>query len=373
MMKLLRVESNGFKNTEEGFTIDFVAKSRVTSEDKEYELMEIADGLFVSNVAGIVGKNASGKTTAIELLDCCYSILSEFSLENKPYSYENIELTMYFYHENFVYRYDTLLHSDPNFGHKAIFEKQILKRKPYFKSKRKGIYESTGYEEITAPGALPEDTSILFFILQKKETRAVYFDCMGKGVDTYSLLFKALKKYGISSQTLLLILQLFDESIAGLEMVDEHNYRLITQSDERVLSDKELIYTLSSGTTKGVLLYTMMVASLQQGFTLLIDEVENHFHKTLVDNMVSLYKDRSVNRKQASLVFTTHYCELLDMFGRQDNIWICQAHTKIHLLCMATAFHVRQELVKSKQFYQNTFHTAVDYENLMLLKKELLT
>ena len=44
-------------------------------------------------------KNASGKTTALELLDCCYDILGKFSLENKHYSYEGIKLEIIFFHE----------------------------------------------------------------------------------------------------------------------------------------------------------------------------------------------------------------------------------------------------------------------------------
>lgn len=95
---------------------------------------------------------------------------------------------------------------------------------------------------------------------------------------------------------------------------------LFTDDGERVMSDTQLIYFLSSGTTKGILLYTLMVASLKEGFDLLIDEVEKHFHKTLVENMISLYRDKSVNRNNATLVFTTHYCEVLDLMGRQDGV-----------------------------------------------------
>ena len=42
-MKLLRVVASNFKNCCDNFTIDFIAKSRKTSEDKEYELQEIAE------------------------------------------------------------------------------------------------------------------------------------------------------------------------------------------------------------------------------------------------------------------------------------------------------------------------------------------
>ena len=370
-MKLLRVKASHFKNCRDDFTIDFIAQSKKTAEDKEYELQEIADSLYVFNTAAFIGKNASGKTTAIELLDCCYSILGDFRLEGKKYSYENITLEMIFYHENYIYRYRTVLHEDSALGNKAIFSNQTLERKKYAKTSIKNIYEDDQFKPVSGIGILPEDTSIVFFVLKKKETRAVYFDSNGEGTDTYQLLFKALKSYSISGEYLTNIIKIFDETIRGLERIDDHNYRLIYQDKEQVLSDKELIYLLSSGTTKGLLLYILVVASLQNGFDLLIDEVENHFHKTLVENMISLYKDKTVNRKNATLIFTTHYCEVLDLFNRQDNIWISKSDGQVYLSNMYKDYNVRPELLKSRQFYNNAFQTSVNYDELMNLKRKL--
>lgn len=370
-MKLLRVKASHFKNCRDDFTIDFIAQSKKTAEDKEYELQEIADSLYVFNTAAFIGKNASGKTTAIELLDCCYSILGDFRLEGKKYSYENITLEMIFYHENYIYRYSTVLHEDSALGNKAIFSNQTLERKKYAKTSIKNIYEDDQFKPVSGIGILPEDTSIVFFVLKKKETRAVYFDSNGEGTDTYQLLFKAMKSYSISGEYLTNIIKIFDETIRGLERIDDHNYRLIYQDKEQVLSDKELIYLLSSGTTKGLLLYILVVASLQNGFDLLIDEVENHFHKTLVENMISLYKDKTVNRKNATLIFTTHYCEVLDLFNRQDNIWISKSDGQVYLSNMYKDYNVRPELLKSRQFYNNAFQTSVNYDELMNLKRKL--
>ncbi len=98
----------------------------------------------------------------------------------------------------------------------------------------------------------------------------------------------------------------------------------------------------------------------------------HHFHKTLVENMISLFKDSSVNKYAATLIFTTHYCELLDLFNRQDNIWIAKAQDKVVLQNMYDVYNIRPELLKSRQFYNNTFDTSVNYEDLMALKKELM-
>ena len=374
-MKLLRVVASNFKNCCDDFTIDFIAKSRKTSEDKEYELQAIADDLHAFNTVAFVGKNASGKTTAVDLLDCCYSILGDFCVENKHYRYDGIKLEIIFYHEGFIYRYRTELGSSTTLSNKASFINQTLEQKKYYKSKLKSIYMDDDFEPVSNISALPEDTSITFFVLKKKETRAIYFDCDGEGVNTYQLMFKALKKYDIPLTTLSHILRIFDENISEISMKDEHNFRLKFEGDQpkdQVMSDKELLYFLSSGTTKGMLLYTFVVASLKYGFDLIIDEVEDHFHKTLVENMLSLYKDKSVNRHNATLIFTTHYCEVLDLFNRQDNIWISKANGKVSLSNMYDDYDLRPELLKSKQFYNNAFQTSVNYEDLMKLKKELM-
>lgn len=78
--------------------------------------------------------------------------------------------------------------------------------------------------EIT--GELPEDTSILFFILKKKTTRAIYFDSFGNGIDTYRLIFATMKDFHINPNFLAKVISIFDENITNLQMQDEHNFKL---------------------------------------------------------------------------------------------------------------------------------------------------
>ena len=369
-MKLLRVKASGFKNCEDDTIIDFVAKSKKTAEDKEYELQEIASDLYTYNTMAFIGKNASGKTSAIELLDCCYSILSNFRLHSIHYNYDNIKLEIMFFESGYIYKYQKVLKADNALSNRALFTEQHIYKKKYYKSKAKSIFED-GFEEVVGLGELPEDTSILFFVLKKTQTRALFFDSYGQGSNTYQLLFRAIKTYHIEMPVFLNILKIFDENILSLEKLDDNNYKLRYLDRDIIVADRDLLYFLSSGTTKGILLYTMVVASLQQGFDLLIDEVENHFHKTLVENLIVLYKDKTVNKKNASLIFTTHYCELLDLFNRQDNIWVCHADEKIHIDNMYERYKIRYEISKSRQFYNNAFQTSVNYNELMNLKRML--
>lgn len=371
-MKLLGVKATGFKNCCDGFCMDFIAKSKKTSEDKEYELLEIDEGLYAYGTVGIVGKNASGKTSALELLDWCYDILSTFRLSGKKSDYHGIHLEVLFYEEGFIYKYVTQLDNSDTLEDRAVFLEQKLFLKKYYKTKLKQIMEEEWLEKCHIDGEVPEDFSIVFFVLKKSRIGELFYDLTADGAEGYPATFKFMKLGDISPNILTDILKIFDENVTGLKQVDDKNYILTYQGVEKSFSNSELFNFLSSGTTKGILLYIAAAFSLKAGFDLIVDEIENHFHKTLVENLILLYKDKEVNRHNATLYFSTHYCELLDLFNRSDNIWVTHSNGKVEISNMYEKYGIRTELLKSKKFYQNAFDTAVNYEALMELKKELM-
>ncbi len=369
-MKLLKVIASGFKNCEDNFEISLVPIARKTSGDKEYELVEIADGLFAFTTIGVVGKNASGKTSALDLVSLAYQVLARLRVERKNYSLNNVKLTIYFFFEGNIYKYDLRMEDNLLTGN-VIFRDQSISTKKYYKSKVNSIFSDEGYERISFSGELPEDTSIVFFVTKGISFRSFYYSSLDMGVGAYDLAFSAIKSFSLSDEIFQKIIKVFDENITLLKRIDENNYKLGYADTEVVLSEQELYYRLSSGTTKGIVVYMLVILSLANGYDLIIDEIENHFHKTLVENIISLFKDKSVNKKNATLIFATHYCEILDLFNRQDNIYITKAANKVQIQNMYKDYDVRTELLKSKQFYNNVFRTAVNYEALMDLKREL--
>ncbi len=381
-MKLLRVTARNFKNCKDNYTIDFTTRAKKTSEDKLYELQEIAPNLFTYNTMAFVGKNASGKTTAIDLIVCCHYILSNFHFESTRYSVDNTELDIYFYHEGNIYRYTTVLKENKTIlkngkpdAKKAEFTNEHIYRKIYTSSKAGKIFCDDGFEEMDKFTDLPADTSKIFFILREERHEAFYFDSNDDDFISYRFLFAYMRLYDVPSELFYKVLSIFDENIKELDITEDENFRINYNGVEETKSAEELMWFLSSGTTKGMILYTLMIISLTKGCDLIIDEVENHFHKTLVENMISLYKDPTVNKNNATLIFTTHYCELLDLFGRKDNIWIAKSDEKVYLQNMHDVYkenNIRPELLKSKQFYNNTFDTAVNYKALMDFKRELM-
>ncbi|MEG2457557.1 MAG: AAA family ATPase [Bacilli bacterium] len=371
-MKLLKVVANNFKLCEDNFTICFVPTARKTEEDKEYELQEIDENLFVFNTLAFVGKNASGKTTTMELLSFVYDILSNFRIKNNiNLITEDLNIDITFYNEGILYHYVSDIKKRVD---NVLFSNQRLFSKKYIKTGFNDIFNYDKYEEIIYNDELPEDTSILFRVLKKISIRGVYFksqDVTGDSFDFAFDLYDILKD--VKPNLIKRVLKLYDEHISNIEKKDNETFKITYNNNKSyVVNGHELFSILSSGTTKGLTLFSFVILSLHNGFDLIIDEIENHFHRTLVENIILLYKDKKINKNNASIIITTHYPELLDLFNRSDNVYVTKYDKKIHLENLNFDYNVRSELLKSKKFFQNAYGTNISYEALMEFKEELM-
>ena len=379
-MKLLRVVANNFKLCAENFTISFVPTGNKTTADKEFELQEIAEDLYVFNTIGIIGKNASGKTTAVELLSIVYDIFTNFRINSSKSVFKFIEkpvtIDLTFYHEGTIYRYITDLVKNENSLDSTLvfFKNEKLYKREYKKAHARELFNYDKYEEVKIDISLPEDTSILYLILRDIFLRGVYRPSDDYMYRDYAQAFNTYKLLNHNNLNIInKLLKMFDEHLEDIKMINENKYKVIyTNGTSKEVSNSSLYEILSSGTTKGFGLFIFVVYSLKTGSDLIIDEIENHFHKTLVENLVNLYKDKSVNKNNATLIFTTHYCEILDLFNRSDNIYICKYDKAITLENMHLNYKFRSELSKSNKFYNNEFNTNISYDALMDFKKELM-
>lgn len=378
-MKLLRVVANNFKLCEKNFSISFIPIGNKNSDDKEFELQEIAEDLFVFSTLGIIGKNASGKTTTVELLSIIYDIFSNYRINSSKNIFKFVEntvnLDITFFHNGIVYRYVTDLVKNINSvdNTSIFFKNEKLYQRPYKKAHARNIFEYDKYDEINFEVKLPEDTSMIYSLLKKITLRGIYCSSDDYMYRDYVNAFNMYKLLDNNLAIITSLLKMFDEHLKNIKMINDNKYQIIyTNGLNKEVSNSELYEILSSGTTKGFGLFTFVVYSLKTGSDLIIDEIENHFHKTLVENLVNLYKDKSVNKKNATLIFTTHYCEILDLFGRSDNIYISKYEDAIKLENMHENYKFRTELSKSNKFYSNEFNTNVSYDALMNFKKELM-
>ena len=369
-MKLLRVKASGFKNCADDFEIDLAERAENSDEGQDSELLKIDEELYVYSTVGVIGKNASGKTSALELLDWCYDILGAFALNGKNCRYHGVRLEIIFYLEGNLYKYSTELDDSDVLEDRAVFKDQKLYCKRYNKKKSQQLYTEGWIEETIKTWEESENSSILRYILKKESVREIYYDAFMEVGESYGFTCELMKLMETDPDYLNYIIPIFDRNISALKQIDETCYLLVYQGIERTYSGSELLRFLSGGTTKGINLYTLAVMSLKSGFDLLVDEIESYLHKTHVRNLIMLYRDREINRKNATLIFSTHDSELLDLFSRSDNIWVTHSEEKIMIDNMYDKYGSSPGYIKSR-INLDMYDTLADYEALMELKQRL--
>ncbi|EUJ31286.1 AAA family ATPase [Listeria cornellensis] len=144
-------------------------------------------------------------------------------------------------------------------------------------------------------------------------------------------------------------------------------------SNKEIISEVfELEKYLSSGTIKGISILINMMTVLNTGGYLLIDEIENHLNKTIVINIIDMFTS-SLNKNGATLIFTTHYSEILDSIDRSDSIYILHKYKNISLDKFSTLASEkdRSDKKKSDLFLSGELKSAPSYTGYRQLIKDM--
>ncbi|MCL2028101.1 MAG: ATP-binding protein, partial [Bacteroidales bacterium] len=65
--------------------------------------------------------------------------------------------------------------------------------------------------------------------------------------------------------------------------------------------------------------------TLENGYTIIIDELDSKLHPNLVNKLVSLFNSKEFNPNNAQLIFNTHDTNLLNTgLFRRDQIWFTE-------------------------------------------------
>ena len=67
------------------------------------------------------------------------------------------------------------------------------------------------------------------------------------------------------------------------------------------------------------------IDSLENGYTLFVDELHDSLHPAMVKFLIELFHDKRTNPKNAQLIFSTHETSILDQqVFRRDQVWFCE-------------------------------------------------
>lgn len=380
-MKILRITAQGLPLFKQELDIAFYAQQRVSEDDKEslFKLLS-KPSVFLHAANAFIGINASGKTSVLKAIQLALNIV-----KNEPINHVDAKTILggtnkavfrvYFYDANQNVCYlETEITSQKtkagDFVYSIVNEKLWEKPAATVQSK-KALTDFSGLEPIAIRNEnemfLSDDVS--FIIAHNKKTKDTLEIC--------SLLsYTNVNVLPFSEDIPLEVIAFLDPTIEKLcfEQIEKKTFIHLKfkGEDEIVLNNAmDLEHYLSSGTIKGIITFSMAKEVLQSGGYLLVDEIENHFNKEIVTTLVRFFMDSRLNKKGGTLIFTTHYPELLDEYDRNDGIHIVRNRNGIMVENLSNIL-TRNDIKKSDA-YQSGFleGTTPVYEAYMRLKKSL--
>lgn len=336
-MHLLRIEVSGVPQFKEGLDVSFIAEKKVYEADKD-NLFHLFSNIYLNFTNVICGINASGKTSFLRLVSfitclLCSEPLNHIADADILGKCKDAKIISYFYASKKIFKLETIINSTLN-SEKISYE--ITEERLYVKnvSSVKGKIDLFNFDKQKKDCIrrskidekyLPKDISIVIG-LDKKIKGA--FGCVDTMPSTNFNLSSILNIANIPERYLLAIVKFFDPTIktfkvsktADNEVVFKFSFK--NGNSYTVENFTELEHYLSSGTIKGIPVFSTAIDTLNKGVNMIMDEIENHFNKEICIMLIRLFTDKTINKKGSVLFFSTHYPEILDEFGRSDNIFV---------------------------------------------------
>ena len=378
-MKILRITVNGLPLFKQELDLLFYTQQRVGEDDKE-KLYKIEPNYYLHTACAFIGINASGKTSVLKVINLALNIL-----RNEPINHvesrnilgacERATFKICFLDKkNNVYCLKTVITSKKAKAGRYVYSiiEEKLWEKPISSVKsKKYLTDFTAISPIavrnTEEAYLPDDVS--FIIAHNKKAN--------DKIDVFSLLsYTNINILPFTEDIPLEVIAFLDPTIEKLyfEKVEDKAYIHLKFKDEEeiILNNAvELEQYLSSGTIKGIITFSMVKEVLASGGYILVDELENHFNKEIVVTLMRFFMDSSLNKNGSTLIFTTHYPELLDEYDRNDAIYIVRNRNGI--TAENLSYILKRNDIKKSDAYQSGFlaGTTPAYEAYLRLKKNL--
>ena len=94
-MKVLRIKALGIPLFKEELDISFFGKQR-TSEDVKKYMYKISSNIYMNCAQAFIGKNASGKTSVLQVISLALNILNNEPINHIPSQYVHVYEYLYF-------------------------------------------------------------------------------------------------------------------------------------------------------------------------------------------------------------------------------------------------------------------------------------
>ncbi len=335
----------------------------------------------VLSAAAVYGSNASGKTNLLRAIAFARGIVLGVNKSSTRQTFvgcedEDIDFSFSLFEGGIRYQYDfsvgqkgisyESLTAQPK-QQRLVFERRLLPDGAY------SIKQGSKYRGVSTKLKGYSDSGPVLGLLAKfgVEDCSTVFDWFsdslmvhdrGMAVLDYGMLLQKLIDLGESNfSNVISAVKSADLGITGAQLTvgdlteqEKKNQRVATDKIKAIfevlvgegagkfeLPDKKITFQFqhlidgqrvgfgfddeSLGTVMMLNLAAVFIDAIACGKTLVIDEVERSLHPMLLKNLIALFFDRELNKRNAQLIFTTHDLSIMgEDLLRRDQFWFVQ-------------------------------------------------
>ena len=377
-MKILRIEFENLTRFKDGkFSIDFIATDRVFSDS---ELYHITRNIRINNILALAGLNATGKTTVLRLLRMAMQVvINNAELNAIMFSGDIVQegtiMRVVFFHNNAFHQLESIIGVKET-GYAYYKDETLMtKHKSNVRSKRDLVNFSDNIAKVVTRSSL--DTAVRSY-LRDSISIVISLTKDNSNVVADFLDLNHVNLFATVGKTPHEVLEVFDEDIDMLSAELNGNmmhYKVRFKGAEKTYDTIDMLalnQIVSAGTIKGQGLVGVAITVLQRGGYLLVDELEAHLNKKLVQVIIDLFHDERTNPHGACIVFSTHYAEILDFISRKDNIYITKKSQRTLSVSKYADDFKRNDFKKSEVFFSNALKgTAPSYEKIKRMREAI--
>lgn len=332
-------------------------KNETTLDFRAATLPEFKDTLITNEIASdllpvsvIYGPNGGGKSNLLMALSCVISTIVnpvneleknhtfpiiQQNVNTTPFAFDTIssdeptEFRLFFRVGNNEYCYYIAILKDEVVS-EDLFRKAVTSKKSATIFERKNGKITLGYSinkksintDVNPKMPYISFLAINYNIPEIKEAMSWFEGCI-------------IRNY--ANPTVEYQIMLYNDSIGKNHMLHALNDMDIDITDYRYDSDSHQLYVKrlvdnkeyelpymeeSEGTRKLISALPVILLALRDGRLLIIDELDAKLHPKLLRYVISLFKNKNINRNGAQLLFTSHDMSTLkNTVFRRDEIW----------------------------------------------------
>jgi AAA15 family ATPase/GTPase len=410
---LIQFSVRNFRTFKEKATLSLIASNYDKDREAENILEDANFKLRVLKSAVIYGANASGKSKFMEALLFMRSFAISSSRESQkgdeievhPFKLnvetenEPSEFEVIFTYNNVMYRYGFEANKEVVVSEWLYYRPKTKEVELFFRDYQNFDLHTRNFNKgsIAVKEGLVRDNALLLSLAaQMNDATSIqvleWFRNLkiisGLREEGYQGFTMSRTKDPLHKQKILELLKAADLGIQDikLDMLDidalpkdmpkELKERLIKESKEenaeifsdiitthkKFNNDRQFVENInfsmdddeSSGTQMFFALTGPVLNVLENGFSLVVDELDSKLHPNLICKLVSLFNSKELNPKDAQLIFNTHDTNLLSSgLFRRDQIWFTEKNKFGEARIYSLADFKTDEVRKTEPFEEN--------------------